>query len=305
MNPKTFKILSIDGGGVRGVFAAKILALIEEKLHVKINNFFDLIVGTSTGSIIAGAIAINYNLSDLVEDYIKKCPIIFKKKRGNLCGLIGSKYNHKPLESFLYNKFQNVKLRDIQRPLILNATNVSVGDVYVFKSAYQKIQRQGDYVRDGEVPLYKAVLASCSAPTYFNPVDINGTLICDGGVWANNPALVGYTDAINNFQKENKDIKILSLGSGQIRRFYQSAKTWGLATGWQKAKLVDFLMLCQAKFPQNVLQLIEKNIVFRINPPIDNYALDNYQCIPILIELAKSEFTKYNREIYNFLQKGG
>jgi len=303
-NSKIFKILSIDGGGVRGVFAAKILALMEEKFHIKVHEHFDLIVGTSTGSIIAGAISVDYNLSDLVDDYVKNAPLIFRKRWSSLCGLLRSKYGHKVLARFLYDRFKDIKLKEIKQPLILNATNVSAGDVYVFKSAYQEIQRTGDYVRDGDVPLYKAVLASCSAPTYFNPVDINGTLVCDGGMWANNPSLVGYTDAINNFQVSNNGIKILSLGSGQTRQAYRSAKMWGLLLGWQKTKLVDFLMSCQTKFPHNVLSLLEPEMIFRINPSIDNYELDKYQCIHTLIELAKNEFTKQNREIRNFLKIG-
>ena len=305
MKSKTFKILSIDGGGIRGIFAAQILALMEEKFHIKVHKNFDLIVGTSTGSIIAGAISTNYNLSHLVKDYVENAPLIFQKKWSSLCGLLGSKYNRDVLENFLHEKFKNIKLKEIEKPLILNATNASVGDVHVFKSAYQKIQRKGDYVRDGDVPLYKAVLASCSAPTYFDPVDINGTLICDGGIWANNPSLIGYTDAIKNFQLQNDNIKILSLGSGQNRQIYQSAKMWGLLSGWRKTKFVDFLMSCQTKFPQNVLMLIKPEMVFRINPFIDTYELDKYQYVPTLIEMAKSDFTKYNKKISNFLELGG
>ena len=305
MKNKIFKILSIDGGGVRGIFAAQILALMEEKLNIKINEQFDLIVGTSTGSIIAGAISINYNLSNLVKDYVTNAPLIFQKKWSGLYGILRSKYDHSVLENFLSKTFKNIKLKEIKKPLILNATNASVGDVHVFKSSYQKIQRQGDYVRDGEVLLYKAVLASCSAPTYFDPVDINGTLICDGGIWANNPSLVGYTDAINNFQLQNDNIRILSLGSGQIRQIYQSAKMWGLLSGWKNTKLIDFLMSCQTKFPQNVLALIDPQIIFRINPLMESYELDKHQYIPTLIEMAKSEFTKYNKKISNFLELGG
>ena len=169
-------------------------------------------------------------------------------------GSFRSKYDSKFLADFLFSKLGDITLGEIEKPLILNATNASVGDIHVFKSFYQQQKRKGDYVRDGEVPLYKAVLASCSAPIYFDPVDINGTLICDGGIWANNPSLVGYTEAIRNFRTEK--IKILSLGTGQARQVYRLAKRWGFCTGWKKTKLVNFLMSCQTKFPQNVLSLI-------------------------------------------------
>ena len=295
---KPFRVLSIDGGGVRGVFAAKILSLMETKLHTNIYEDFDLIVGTSTGSIIAAAIAMKYDLTQLVEDYSESASKIFKK-RMSFFGLLRSKYDSKFLADFLFSRLGDITLGKIEKPLILNATNASVGDVHIFKSAYQKRQRRGDYVRDGEVPLHKAVLASCSAPIYFDPVDINGTLVCDGGIWANNPSLVGYTDAIRNFQTDN--IKILSLGTGQAKQVYRSAKTWGFLTGWKKTKFVDFLMSCQTKFPQNVLSLIGPEKILRINPSIDNYELDDYENIPTLIELAKSEFTRDNTKISTFL----
>ncbi len=295
---KPFRVLSIDGGGVRGVFAAKILSLMETELHINIYEDFDLVVGTSTGSIIAAAIAIKYDLTKLVQDYSENASKIFQK-RWALCGLLRSKYDSKFLANFLRRRLGRIKLGEIEKSLILNATNASVGDVYVFKSSYQEQQRNGDYVRDGEVPLHKAVLASCSAPIYFDPVDINGTLVCDGGIWANNPSLVGYTDAISNFQADK--IKVLSLGTGQENQVYRPAKTWGFLTGWKKTKLVDFLMSCQTKFPQNVLSLIEPNRILRINPDILNCELDNYENVPTLIELAKAEFFRDNDKISTFL----
>ncbi len=158
-------------------------------------------------------------------------------------------------------------------------------------------------MRDGGVPLYKAVLASCAAPTYFDPIDINGTLVCDGGIWANNPSLVGYTDAIKNFQANN--IKILSLGTGEAKQVYRQSKRWGFLTGWEKTKLVEFMMSCQTTFPQNVLNLIDSEKILRIDTEIENYGLDDCKNLNTLRELAKNEFTKRNREIHDFLHLGG
>ena len=254
-------------------------------------------MGTSTGSIIAAAITIEYGLTQLVDDYLENAPNIFRKR---LSFYFRSKYDLTPLENFLHERLGDVKLGEIKKPLILNATNVSVGGVYIFKSSYQYQQRKGDYVRDGKVPLYKAVLASCAAPIYFDPVDINGTLVCDGGIWANNPSLVGYTDAIRSFQANN--IKILSLGTGKAKQFYRQSKKWGFLSGWKKTKLVDFIMSCQTAFPQNVLTLIDSEKIIRIDIEIENYDLDNHKNMTTLKELAKSEFIKRNKEINDFLK---
>ncbi len=293
MDDKEFKILSIDGGGVKGIFAVKILSLIERELGIKTYDTFDLIVGTSTGSIIAGAVATKYDLTQLVDDYSDLAFKIFKRRWSSFGGFVRSKYSSKPLEAFVRQKFGDIKLRQIEKPLIINATNASAGDVHVFKTIYQKTQRSGDYIRDGEVPLFKAILASCAAPTYFDPVDVNGDLICDGGIWANNPSLVGYTDAVNNFKPTN--IKILSLGTGKSKQMYKKSKNWGALFGWKKTKLVDFFMSCQTTFPENVLDLINGDKTLRINPEVEDCKLDEYKCIPNLKKLAKDEF-KYHRE---------
>ncbi len=303
-NQKPFKILALDGGGVRGILPAQILALIEEKLNISIYENFDLIVGTSTGSIIAGAISTKYPLSKLTKKYAQFAPKIFKKSLFRH-GFFKSKYSSKPLENFLKEVFEERKLGNLEKPLIINATNVSTGNVIIFKSKYQEEMRNGeDYTRDKKIPLFKAILASCSAPIYFNPVNIDGSLISDGGLWANNPSLVGYTDAIRNFNAKN--IRIFSLGTGKTSISNDSSKWgWGKCSGWGGVKLVDLVMSCQTTFPSNILNLINKENTLRINPSIDDCPLDDYEKIPSLSALAQQEFNNRNIEIKNFLTLGG
>ena len=299
-NQRAYKVLSLDGGGVRGIFPVQLLLSVEKKLEIRIYDTFDLIVGTSTGSITAAAISIKYPLAQLVERYATWAEKIFKrKKRIPYCY---SKYDSRPLEDFLHEVLGNIKLGEIEKPLVINATDVSNGDVYVFKSSYQGKQRgRENYFRDNDTPLFKAVLASCAAPTYFDPVDINGTLVCDGGIWANNPALVGYVDVKVNFQA--KSIKVFSLGTGKTKQCYKSPKLcgWGLFTGWKREKFVDFVMTCQTIFPQNSLKLIDNESIYRINPLIEDCDLDNFKAIPILRETAESAFEKEQTKIKEFL----
>ena len=89
------------------VFAAKMLELIETKLDIDIRNTFDLIVGTSTGGIIAAAITIEYGLTQLVDDYVKNAPKIFRWRLNLHCR---SKYDRTPLENFLHDRLGDVKL---------------------------------------------------------------------------------------------------------------------------------------------------------------------------------------------------
>ena len=297
-----FKILSLDGGGARGIFSARVLDLVNRNnLAIDIYNTFNLLVGTSTGSIVAAAVATRHDLSKLVADYERYAPRIFKQ-RFSLCGFLRSKYEGKILEELLHDSFGETTLGDIKTPLIINATNVSTGKVHVFKSSYQEDRRGGDYSRDGEVPLYKAVLASCSAPVYFDPVEIQGDLICDGGLWANNPAVVGYVDAIRNFNKTPESIRILSIGTGNTRQFYLPSSTWGLVTGWKREKIVGFAMLSQTQYAENCLNLIIPENVLRINPEIENWKLDDYKVLPTLKSLALREVTNRGELIKGFLR---
>ncbi|MXZ48976.1 MAG: patatin-like phospholipase family protein [Candidatus Dadabacteria bacterium] len=303
MEQKTrfFRILSLDGGGIRGIFSARVLDLMNDKLGINTYNTFDLLVGTSTGSIVAAAVATRYNLSKLVQDYECHAPRIFKK-RFPLCGFLRSRYDNEILENLLHESFGEITLGDIKTPLIINATNVSTGKVHVFKSSYQEERRGGDYSRDGDVPLYKAVLASCSAPVYFDPVEISGDLVCDGGLWANNPALVGYVDAVRNFNKAPANTRILSIGTGNTRQFYLPSYMWGLVTGWKKEKIVNFAMLSQTQYAENCLSLIMPENVLRINPEIENWDLDDYKVLPTLKSLASREVTNRGELIKEFLQ---
>jgi len=300
-----FNILSLDGGGVKGIVSARILDLIQTKLGIDIYNYFDLIVGTSTGSIIASTLATNGDISKVVIEYEKQAPKIFKK---NIIrhSCFFSKYSSKALEHFLYKEFSDITLGEIRKPLIINATNVITNEVHLLKSNYQSSIRPEDYVRDGNVPLYKAILASCAAPTYFDPVKIDEYLLCDGGLWANNPALVGYTESLRNFDISPIKIKILSLGTGlHNKSLPQSSLSkihWGFLTGWKKI-LIDVVMNCNTQFPQNCLQLIMSDNILRINPSIDNWDLDDCTAVSSLKDIANNEFTRNSKEISDFLKK--
>ncbi len=299
-NNKFFNILSLDGGGVRGIFSAHLLDLVHSQLEVDIYNKFDLVVGTSVGSIVAAYVATGKCLTDLVKEFELSCSRIFRSK---FCcgGILRSKYNNKELQQFLRANFGELRLGEIEVPLIINAANASTGRVHVFKSPYQKHLRDGDYVRDGDVFLYKAVLASCSAPTYFDPVNLTDGIICDGGIWANNPTMVGYADAINNFKVESDNIRVFSIGTGRASNFFLPSKYWGLLTGWKKTKLVDFVMSVQTQFAENCGTLILGDNYYRINPQIDDWSFDRCANVPTLKSLAKSEFTNHSKQINNFL----
>ena len=93
-------------------------------------------------------------------------------------------------------------LGEISTPLMITSSDISTGGVHVFKSRYLKDLGE-PYVRDGNVALSEAILASCVAPTYFDPMPVGDFLLADGGLWANNPSIIALTEAVSKFGRVN------------------------------------------------------------------------------------------------------
>lgn len=302
---KTFKILSIDGGGIRGVYSAHILKRIEEEFDLKLHDYFDLIAGTSTGSIIAGGIACNIPIQEIENLYIEKGNDIFTKRKNRLIpflpclGAFISTYSANPLKKILDEKFSDKKLKDVDKKLIIPSTDVYNGDVFIAKSNYHK-----DFVRDLNIKVADAILGSCSAPMYFDPHPVGSYLLADGGLWANNPSLIAMIDAIKRCDETLANIKILSIGTGLYKPEFKSSKKWGIWNGWKHKKLIDLIFSLQSQSAHNYLSLLlEKEQIKRINYESEvEQTLDDCSHIDKLISKADLHFTKNADELKSFLE---
>lgn len=299
---KTFKILSIDGGGIRGVYSAHILKKIEEEFEIKLHDYFDLIAGTSTGSIIAAAIACNVPLDEVEKIYIEKGSLIFTKRKniGISCkGLFNSIYDSKELKKILNNKFRDKKLKDVDKRLIIPSTDIFNGKVFIAKSKYHC-----DFVRDNNINVADAVLGSCSAPVFFEPHYTDNYLLVDGGLWANNPTLIAVIDAIKRCNKSLSDIKVLSIGTGLYKPEFNKAKKWGIINGWETKKLIDFIFSLQSQAADNYVSLLlQKEQIKRINYESSiPQTLDDCSQIDKLISKADDYFTYHAKELRNFME---
>ena len=307
---KTFKILAIDGGGIRGVFAAQILKRIKEELNVEFFREFEIIAGTSTGSIIAAGLAIDYPVEKIVNLYKTEGKSIFHHNYSdsfnwlNWKSFFKSKYDSKYLKEVLNNIFHDLTLSQTKTRLIIPSSDISNGNVFVFKSNYDP-----NFVRDKDIKLADAILASCSAPIFFNPAKVKEYLLADGGLWANNPSLVALTEAMGRrFNKRKEEIKILSLGTGIGKKYYDPKdyhKNWGLRQ-WG-AGLVSTVMNLQSTNVDNIVGFIldgEERFV-RLNFETDcDVALDDIDAVDNLIARADEKFTYNINKIKKFL-KGG
>jgi hypothetical protein len=306
MSNNLFRILSIDGGGIRGVFPAHVLHCIESRLKINIFDSVDFISGTSTGAIIAASIACGIETTLVLDLYRKHGCSVFPRQlpiyKKYIKPAFKSKYKKEILSKLLNDIFGDRKLGDIKKPLLLPATDIGNGTVHVFKSGYSP-----DFTRDNDVLVSDAILASSSAPTYFDPTRVKEYLLADGGLWANCPALAAVIDAQKRLKIELSRIKILTIGTGHAKTCYgvKDRRMWGFLVNWKGSSLVDFVMSLQAQSTNNYLQLLlDPSQILRINFDTDcELPLDDYKEIGNLISRADKEFTYNSQKIRDFFKQ--
>lgn len=256
------KILAIDGGGIKGVFAASFLAQIEAKCNVRICDYFDLIAGTSTGGIIAAALAVGIPAKDILEMYMTNGKKIFPKNRRWM--LFKGKYESKPLHDALETVFEQKCIKDCKTRLLMPAFNLESGKTRVFKTPHAD-----DLLFDKELKLVDCILATTAAPLYFQPHNMEGGTFVDGGIGANNPSLIALVEAMTRCEWKQSEISMLSIGG---------VTELGPTTGFERMGLIDALKIqrcfmcaetqyadniCKIMLPtenyQRIVQKVEKN----------------------------------------------
>ncbi|WP_096187969.1 CBASS cGAMP-activated phospholipase [Evansella halocellulosilytica] len=200
-----YKILSIDGGGIKGLYSAVILSDFEEK-YGKLNNYFDLICGTSTGGIIALALSAGIPAKEIVSLYEKNGPKIFpyNTKYTRLFhkikqALFTSKYSDSNLRLALVNVFGEKRIRDCKTNVLIPTSNITRGTPCIIKTDHHD-----ELGRDSNHLLVDVALATAAAPTYFpiqeiSTMEHNNDQFADGGLFANNPSLHGIQEAYRYF----------------------------------------------------------------------------------------------------------
>ena len=298
-NTDTFKILTLDGGGTRGIYTAQLLALVEQEFDIRIKDSFDLIAGTSTGAIIAGAIVSEIPMDEIVGLFESEAPDIFRKRwYRNL--LFSSKYSEDVLAQVIAKHIPAKPLSEILTPLIITSSEITTSELHIFRSNYATELNADEYT-DGDVCIRDAVVASCSAPTFFSPKDLNNMLYADGGLWANNPSVAAYTEALTKFGKDVSKVKILSIGTGHAKTMYKRKRRWGFLIGWGGPKLVSFVMMLQSQASAEMVKLLLKENYMRICPSIDFWDIDSVRPLDKLKSMAIDDFANLSKDIKVFL----
>ncbi len=239
-------VLSIDGGGIRGIIPATILAAIEKCLAKQLYEVFDLIAGTSTGGIIAlgiGTTANNdkpYRPADLVGLYVENGPKIFRKDLLTpFKSLFGPKYAPDALDDVLHTFFGETELDSALTPLLISSYDLQSQLPFFFKSH----RIAGDPTYNWKAR--EAARATSAAPTFFPPFHLQGHgqdyALVDGGIFVNNPGVAAYAEARRVYPDADKFV-VVSVGTGdrEDKIVYEQAKGWGLL-GWAK-QIVPVMM---------------------------------------------------------------
>lgn len=237
-----FPVLSIDGGGIRGIIPALILAELERRSGKSTHELFRLIAGTSTGGILALGLTrphadggAHFTAAELAELYEKEGGRIFSRDVWHRIRSIGSlaeeKYPSAGAEEVLLERFADARLADALTPILVTAYDLQLRQPVFFKSHRATVIESRNFL------MRDAGRATSAAPTYFEPAYVRAreedeySALVDGGVFANNPSACALVEAITALGAAPDEVVMLSLGTGELSRpiLYEDARDWGLA----------------------------------------------------------------------------
>jgi len=223
---RPFRVLCIDGGGYLGLATAAFLRGAEDHFQASCHDQFDLFVGTSTGGLIALSLAAGKTASDVESLYCDLGAKVFP--HGNALRrawrfvrrFFIAKYSSDALRNALRAAFDGQSLADVHRlgkAVAIPAMSALNGSPRIFKTNHSPL-----LTRDHDVPLADIALATASAPTYFPPAEIHHAgdgavdVFVDGGVFANNPSLIGLVEALSYLGVDPTDLEILSVSTPRV-----------------------------------------------------------------------------------------
>lgn len=249
-NEKKFQILSLSGGGFRGLYTAKVLEIMENYAGKPIGQAFDLISGTSVGGILALAVAFEVPMSKVVELFEKRGNEIFSRKPRRvpfISDLLSAPYDPTPLKNLLDEIFGDNKIGDLKHRVLIPSINYTTGKIKVFKTSHHET-----LFTDIKHKITDIALATSAAPTYFPRHIIGQHDYIDGGLFANSPSLIGLHEAEYLFDLYPKDINLISIGtmssfnSGDVKHTSGGYKDWGNGSFTKAApNIIDIVLSSQ------------------------------------------------------------
>lgn len=269
------KILSIDGGGVRGLIPGMVIVEIEKRMGKPISDLFDLISGTSAGGHIALALATpgddgkpKWNAAELAAYYREAYGRIFDnsgfKVLDALKGLTNERYSADGIDSALNEVFGQRKLSEALVEVLITAFEVESGEPHFFLRSESRTDPKKDHL------MSFVARATSAAPTYFEPAakfdGDEGMAFLDGALFANNPSMCAFAHA-QSLGFDEDEMTIISLGTGAVSRIleYQEVRHWGLAN-WARPILDITSQASNLAIDWQLNHILRKGHYFRVQP---------------------------------------
>lgn len=298
---KLYTVVAVDGGGMRGLIAARVIQELEERLGGPISEHVDLMVGTSTGGIITMGLTVpdpdqpgkpRYTASQIAEFYTKSGPDCFPKSPfTQIRQIFTAAYSGKRLETVFKRYFGDAKMSDSLTSTCLTAYDMEKRDALLM------MHRKGhpDSKKDYDFRVTDALRATTAAPTYFEPAETFSVpkpdspnpdarrrerfVLVDGGIYANNPSMVGFMQAFASAPPD-ADIVVVSIGTGTSKQPYplKQIQGWG-QIGWinpyQNVPILSASMDGQASAAVDMMTVALGGRHFRFDAPLKSPGRDD------------------------------
>jgi len=292
-----FRILSLDGGGIKGAFTASVLTAIEDEIKAPVGDYFDLIAGTSTGGILALGLGYRMPARTIRDFYRDMGPTIFPATgrlglKGLFRQLFGTKHSHQDLRDALVQVFQDRKFGESKSRLVIPTYDAIGGRIFLFKTAHHE-----RFKHDIDALAIDVAMATSAAPTYFEaahfPAHVGSSFV-DGGVWANSPVLAAIIEATCFLGVPLKDIDVLSIGTTASPFNIAGNRNAGVLK-WNVG-MINLMFEAQAETALKQAKLLLDDRVFRIDVMTKpgEFSLDDASSDKIdnLMSLGRSEAVK-------------
>jgi patatin-like phospholipase/acyl hydrolase len=294
----SFRILALDGGGLKGAFTAAAIATWEKQTGLRVVDHFDLVAGTSTGGILAIGLGLGLSGQEMLDFYRKRGTLIFPimRLRGRirhvLRHVIAPKYSqeilHRELEAAFYQGGNPIYLKDSLCRLVVPTYHAVAGASHLFRTPHHP-----DLTADSYTEAAKAALATAAAPTFFAAAKIANMVAessyFDGGVWANSPAMAAIIEAVCFLRIPIERIDVLSIGTTE-EPFTVRKQTRSGIIGWLwKKRILNLLMNVQQESSLKLAKhLVGDTRFLRVNEMTvpGSYSLDGPKEIGELADLG-------------------
>ncbi len=310
---KKYRILSIDGGGMKGVFTAYALWKLEEEYDIKVRDHFDMVVGTSTGALIAAGVLNGTPGKEIFDSYMDPNNPIFKGKRTfrkQFGSIWYAQYETDGIMGYLKEEVGDNTLESLykiskKKDFAFFATNFTKAKPIIYASPSLK----GSSLTETDKSMIDVLRATTSAPFFFEPViNEDDEFILDGGLWANNPSLAGVNLAVADLGKKLKDIEVLSFGQSFTTDLnFKLFSTGEVIKHPLKNQFIQ-LLLSSLALSQNSQSSMVKNLMgdsmYRYEPEVKQAGVAIDKVDTKFVNYSKVYWTKNKESLVKFIKLG-